>query len=196
MDYLCHLLVIYPIRSYNTTNLLEDLKVLYRTCGIQGKGTTFIFTDQEVKEEAFLEYLNNVLSSGMISNLFTRDEQGEIVSELIPVMKRELPRRPPTPENVMDFFLTRTRQNLHVVLCFSPVGEKFRTRAMKFPGLISGCTIDWFQPWPKEALVAVAEHFLEDYEMISTVEVKASLEKGMGSIHDHVAQLCNDYFQR
>lgn len=183
-------------RSYNIANFLEDLKLLYRTCGVQGKGTTFIFTDLDVKEEQFLEYLNNILSSGVISNLFTKDEQQEIVSELSPVMKRENQKKNVTAENVMDFFLARTVHNLHVVFCFSPVGETFRRRVVLFPALVSGCTIDWFQPWPRDALVAVAHHFLTDFEIECTADVKESLVNALGFIQDVVSETSSEYFQR
>ena len=39
--------------------------------------------------------------------------------------------------------LTQVRQNLHVVLCFSPVGDKFRIRARQFPALVNCMQYDW-----------------------------------------------------
>lgn len=100
---------------------MEDLKILYRIAGFEGNGITFIFTDNEIKEETFLESINNILSSGEIANLFAKDELDEIQSGLIPIMKKLQPKKVPTNDNLYDFFLSRARANLHVVLCFSPV---------------------------------------------------------------------------
>ena len=44
----------------------------------------------------------------------------------------------------------QVRANLHVVLCFSPVGEKLRVRARQFPALVNCTVLDWFHPWPQE----------------------------------------------
>ncbi len=43
------------------------------------------------------------------------------------------------------YFTRACRANLHVVLCFSPIGGAFRERLRQNPSLVNCCTIDWFQ---------------------------------------------------
>jgi len=40
-----------------------------------------------------------------------------------------------------------------------------RVRARKFPGIINSTSIDWFHPWPRDALIDVANKFLFDTDL-------------------------------
>ena len=46
---------------------------------------------------------------------------------------------------LFNYFISRVRDQLHIVLAMSPIGDAFRNRLRKFPSLVNCCTIDWFQ---------------------------------------------------
>ena len=60
----------------------------------------------------------------------------------------------------LEAYHQRCRDNLHIVLAMSPVGEKLRARCRDFPGLASSTVVNWFQPWPEQALHSVATALL------------------------------------
>ena len=59
-------------------------------------------------------------------------------------------------EGVWNYFVGKCRDNLHVILAMSPVGETLRVRCRSFPGMVNNTVIDWFVPWPEQALLSVA----------------------------------------
>lgn len=50
-----------------------------------------------------------------------------------------------SPLALFNMFIERVREQVHVVLAMSPIGDAFRNRLRKFPSLVNCCTIDWFQ---------------------------------------------------
>jgi dynein heavy chain, axonemal len=82
----------------------------------------------------------------------------------------------PERKTCWDFFINLIRKNLHVVLAFSPVGDDFRNRARKFPAIVNCTVIDWFQPWPKDALFSVGHTQLKDLDLGSQA-IRSGIEK-------------------
>ncbi|XP_071050357.1 dynein axonemal heavy chain 2 isoform X2 [Onthophagus taurus] len=154
-------------RSYKVVEFREDLKKLYGMTGVDVKPQSFLFNDTQVMEESFLEIINNMLSSGEVANLYKTDEFDEIKNKLFSaVVKNNIPQ---TNECIYNFFIDRVRANLHIILCMSPIGEAFRNRLRQYPALVNCSTIDWFCDWPKEALLEVANKYINDVNFVETI---------------------------
>ncbi|KAM3869140.1 dynein axonemal heavy chain 12-like [Diretmus argenteus] len=148
-------------KSYGMNEWRDDLKLLLKDAGVKGQKTVFLLTDTQIKEEAFLEDIDSLLNTGEVPNLFAVDEKQEIMEAVLPMAQGGNKSLEFSPLALFAFFVTRCKENLHIVVAFSPIGDAFRNRLRQFPSLINCCTIDWFQPWPEEALERVANSLLE-----------------------------------
>ena len=99
-------------------NLLDDIRAIYKTCGSLGKKVTFLFTEAEIKDEAFLEVMNAILTTGEVPNLFPKEELMGMASELRNIAMKSVPNFNDTSDNLVKFFIERVRSNLHVVHAF------------------------------------------------------------------------------
>jgi dynein heavy chain len=160
----CDVFEITLSRGYGETEFREDLKTLYHKLGLENKKMVFLFTDAHVAQEGFLELINNMLTSGMVPALFAEDEKDGILGQV----RDEATKKgiPPTKEACWSYFVNKCSNNLHIVLAMSPAGDTLRNRCRNFPGLVNNASIDWFSAWPRQALEAVATHFLAENDQI------------------------------
>ena len=163
--------------SYGINDLKEDLKAMYNISGVKEEGVTFLFTDSQITNERFLVFMNDLLASGNIPDLFTPEEFDTIINTMTPRVKAA--GGTPDRGNCWDLFLTTVKKNLHVVMCFSPVGEDMKIRAKRFPALVNCTVIHWFQPWPRDALFSVGSKFLKEVEGISSDATRMGIERFM-----------------
>jgi len=139
-----------------------------------GKSVSFIMTDSEIKSESFLESINSMLATGDIPGMIPKEDKDLFSLESKNVYMKEVGVKGYEPSilELWTFFINRVKDCLHMILAFSPVGTKFRERSQKFPSLFSQCSIDWFLPWPEDALIAVANKFLGGFQMDAKKEVR------------------------
>lgn len=181
-------------KGYGLDAFREDEKKFLISAGSgNSKPTMFLFNDTQIINETFLEDINNILNAGEVPNLFPSDEMDRIINDTRPKAK-ELGRSE-AKDAVQQLFIELVRDNLHIVLTMSPVGSALRVRMRMFPALVNCCTIDWFLPWPDEALLGVSARQLESMQGVSD-EIKDSVSRACCSIHQQVLTTANVFEAR
>ena len=177
--------------NYNLNDLKADIQTVFMKTGVTGAPTLFLITDSQIVDEKFLVSINDILSAGYVPELFAADELDGIRSKVRSEAKSMGCND--TPDDLFNFFVDKVRKNLHMGLCFSPVSESFRVRARKFPGLINCTAIDWFHPWPRNALIGVADRFIRDIDFPSE-EITEGIANHMAEVHLSI-HAANDEFK-
>ncbi|XP_041836448.1 dynein heavy chain 1, axonemal isoform X2 [Melanotaenia boesemani] len=179
-------------KNYSQSEWREDIKNLILKAGLQNQQITFLIVDTQIKCETYLEDICSILNCGDVPNLYGADEKEHILTAMKPVVQDQ--GQKPTIKNLMAAYIRRVRNNIHIVLCMSPVSKMFRTQLRLFPSLVKCCTIDWFSIWPEEALQAVATSFLNE---LPELDVSPTTMKGLTlmcvKIHQTVSRKSEQY---
>ncbi|XP_054732574.1 dynein axonemal heavy chain 3-like [Anastrepha obliqua] len=174
----CRLMTIQVTKTYSQTDWRDDLKKILMTASFNLNHTVFLFSDAQAIDEGFIEDINGILNTGDLPNLYQLEDKAAIMENMLSVAKQLARHIDNSPAEMYAYFIERIREQLHIALAFSPIGDSFKERLRMYPSLINCCTIDWFMPWPVDALERVAEYFISSMKLGQTQE---QTEPGAGA---------------
>lgn len=75
--------------SYNMNDLKTDIQTYYNKAAIKDEGLLWLFTEGQITNERFLVYINDLLASGEIADLYTSDEKDQIINNVRAKVKND-----------------------------------------------------------------------------------------------------------
>lgn len=103
-------------KSYGISEWKDDIKQVMLKAGVGNNNVSFLFCDNQIKDESFVEDINMLLNTGDVPNIFAADEKAEIVEKMQSAARVENRRIEATPLAMYSFFIERVKKNLHIVL--------------------------------------------------------------------------------
>jgi dynein heavy chain 2, cytosolic len=137
-------------RDYGVKQFLVDVKVALLTAGIKGEHVVLMVEDFQITSEAILEVINSLLSAGEVPGMYTHEELEPLLSPLRERMREEGTFRTP-----YEFFVSRVKKHLHVVLSMDPGHPLFLYRCESNPALYAQCSVMWIGEWRQSTLKAI-----------------------------------------
>ena len=119
--------------TYGVNDFKENLLQLYTKAGMKGQPVTFLLTDNQIVNEKFLVFLNDLLSTGLVSDLCAAEDVDNFSNSVRAEVKAAGILE--TPESLWDFFIEKIRK------C-APCDDRASRKALPLMGLVQCAALD------------------------------------------------------
>jgi len=157
-------------KNFGLTQFRQKMKQVWELCAYNGREklkTVFLLDETDIVQESFLEDVQNILSSGLVPNLYSSDDLGRIRDEMKSAYKLA-GNTEEIPDLMNAFFYDRVINNLHLAYIVSSDLKVFSEQCKAFPALINNASFIYYFPWPAEGLYEVAKVFMSKIEDLPT----------------------------
>ena len=93
----------------------------------------------------------------------------------------------------MDFFISRVKSNLHIIITIPPTNHLLKVASSQFPGFLSSCHMDWLMDWSRPSLISEATHYIAEYSIMehSSPDICDKVVRSMADIHIFMLKECD-----
>lgn len=140
-----------------------DIKTAMRQAGIDSIPTVVMLTEPQLL--SFMDDINAILTVNSMLAIFSADELLQVSERILfPFQQTHPAKVRPSSTELMEFFVSRLRKHLHIVLVVTASTTGHSTTLIKCarlnPGIIRSSLFDWFTPWPDPAFELVKNPWL------------------------------------
>lgn len=86
----------------------------------------FFLGDSHIQKESYLEDINNILNNCDVMQILNNEDVDELVQDLKQQAKEQ--GLSDSREKLLKLLVENVKQNLNIIMIFSPVGDKLRNR--------------------------------------------------------------------
>ncbi|KAI8824969.1 dynein heavy chain and region D6 of dynein motor-domain-containing protein [Fimicolochytrium jonesii] len=159
-------------RGYSMKEFSNDLKQILQATGVNGEETVLVMEDHHLQDASILESLNSLLSGGEVPGLYAQDELDAVLGSLKNQHSEEGYRG-----SLFEFFVTRIRRNLHVVLLMDSASPDFVQHCESNPAFYTRSQIGWVETWAPRSMFEFAKAGFERSDVLAKLADKEKLIK-------------------
>ena len=182
------------IAGYETVSIGSDMttfsgnmRAIFRLAGVKNMQVTAILQGDECSSDV-LDRVNSYLTCGEIYDLFSTDELNALFEGLYATMKDE-----GVTSSPYDFFISRVRNNVHLVVTFREIDASLQDLSLNYPALLTKCYMNRIEEQTSSYLVmeqAVA-FFRQNSAVFAAMapDVRQAVCDMTATVHDSVVEM-------